>query len=213
LATARTARDWVDAAGSLADRNRLAAELHQRHGAPTHWRPVPPAERFSALARIIAYQQLSGSAAATIWSRVTGDTGRMDPDRVGMLGQEGLRAAGMSNAKARSLLDLAERFEQGTLELARCARWDDDTVVEHLTAARGVGPWSAQMFLIAVLGRTDVWPTGDVGVRNGWKLATGSPQPPDPDDLASAGEGFRPHRTVLAWWCWQEADTRLPDPV
>ena len=213
MRSARTAADWARAASSLAECHPLAEELHARHGAPAHWRPVPPAGRFNALARTIAYQQLSGTAAATIWSRVTDGSGTLDPADVLELGEQGLRSRGLSRAKALALNDLTERSLGGDLPLDDMARHSDGAVIEHLTAVRGIGRWSAQMFLIGVLGRVDVWPSGDVGVRNGWTIATGGPAHPAPDELEALGYRFRPYRTVLAWWCWQEADTRLPsDP-
>ncbi|MCP4436196.1 MAG: DNA-3-methyladenine glycosylase 2 family protein [Actinomycetia bacterium] len=162
------------------------------------------------LARAIAFQQLSGRAAGTIWSRVIDLVGEVDPHAFAATTHDELRSAGLSNAKARSLADLSERTIDGRLDLAATSRMHDDAVVEHLTSVRGIGPWSAQMFLMFSLGRTDVWPTGDVGVRNGWMRATGTSVTLTPEELGHVGEPFRPYRSVLAWWCWQEADTRTP---
>lgn len=210
-ASATGPRDWADAADALAARSPLAGELLARHGAPRGFRRSRPAERFETLARAITHQQLSGAAAGTIWRRVgevVGDTS--DPGAFAAVDHAQLRAAGLSNAKARSLADLSGRVLDGRLDLRAMARMGDEAVIGALTEVRGIGPWSAQMFLIAGLGRTDVWPTGDVGVRNGWALATGAEVPPSPEELARSGEPHRPYRSVLAWWCWREADTRFP---
>ncbi len=209
--SARGPADWSRAARTLAERDPLAARLLERHGAPDGYSRRPPDQRFEALARAIAYQQLSGRAAGTIWSRVVdtvGDTS--DPSAFSARTHEELRAAGLSNAKVRSLHDLAAWVGEGRLDLATIARHDDEEVVARLTRVRGIGPWSAQMFLISCLGRTDVWPEGDVGVRNGWSLITGASEPVAPAELAAAGEAYRPHRSVVAWWCWREVDTLVP---
>lgn len=209
--SAKGPRDWADAAEELAAGGGLAASLLERHGPPTGFRLSTPAERFAALARTITYQQLSGRAAGTIWARfveVVGDPS--DPAAVAAASHDALRGAGLSNAKARSMADLARHVLDRRLDLRATALMDDEHAIEALTAVRGIGPWSAQMFLISSLGRTDVWPTGDVGVRNGWMRATGSTVAPNTPELVAAGEPHRPYRTVLAWWCWREADTMVP---
>jgi 3-methyladenine DNA glycosylase/8-oxoguanine DNA glycosylase len=89
---------------------------------------------------------------------------------------------------------------------------DDAAVIEHLTVVRGIGPWTAQMFLLFDLRRLDVWPTGDYGVRAGFARAFGLPELPSERKLAALGEPFAPYRSVLAWWCWREVDTLTPGP-
>lgn len=200
--------DWATAASEAADAHPLAAELHIRHGAPSGYRRTRPEQRFAVLARSIAYQQLNGRAASTIWARVEAVVDEpITPSAVAAAPYDDLRSAGLSNAKALALADLAARALDGSLDLASTSRMSDEDVVAHLTQVRGIGPWSAQMFLISSLGRTDVWPTGDLGVRVGWARATGSPAVPTSAELEEAGQPFRPHRSVLAWWCWQETDT------
>ena len=207
MRAASTRADWADAAADLAGRHRLADKLHGRHGPPHDIRRTPPAGRFASLARAIAYQQLSGKAAATIWGRVAATVGDpLDPAAVAATSHDDLRAAGLSNAKALAVADLAARALDGTLDLRATTRMADDEVVAHLCRVRGIGPWTAQMFLIFDLGRTDVWPTGDLGVRAGWAKATGADMVASERDFGPVGEPFAPHRSVMAWWCWCEAD-------
>ena len=164
---------WRDAAAELAARDSVLATLHARHGAPSFGRGARPDRRFAALAESIAHQQLAGRAAATIWGRVTDAVGDpVTPDSVLSTPVEQLRAAGLSGAKTAAVVDLAEKCAAGTVRLDRIARLDDATVIEHLTVVRGIGPWTAQMFLLFDLGRLDVWPTGDYGVRAGGRAPT-----------------------------------------
>ncbi len=209
--SARGPADWARAAEELADRSPLSAELLERHGAPRGLRHSRPDQRFEALARAITHQQLSGRAASTIWGRVAQSVGTpSDPAAFLAASHDQLRAAGLSNAKARSLHDLAAHVQDGRLDLRSTARMADEDVVAALVEVRGIGEWSAQMFLISCLGRTDVWPTGDVGVRNGWAQVSGTDTCTGPAELAPVGDPFRPYRSVLAWWCWQEVDTMVP---
>jgi DNA-3-methyladenine glycosylase II len=185
----------------------VMARLHERHGPMRQSPSVPVARRFEELARTIAYQQLAGRAAATIWSRVRSlvDT-EFTPDAVLAVDPERLRGAGLSSAKTLSLIDLATRASDGRLRLDRVGRLPDDEVIAHLVAVRGIGPWSAQMFLMHELGRLDVWPTGDLGVRAGFARAYRLDAVPTPKELAVLGEPLRPYRSVAAWYCWRCAD-------
>jgi 3-methyladenine DNA glycosylase/8-oxoguanine DNA glycosylase len=202
-----TMPEWVAAAGELAERHDLAAALLERHGAPQGLRPTPPSRRFSSLARSIAFQQLSTRAASTIWARVQDVVGEVSPEALLDLRADDLRSAGLSRAKVAAMRDLALRSLEGSLDLQTIARRDDHGVVAHLCQVKGIGEWTAQMFLIFDLGRTDVWPTGDLGVRSGWAKATGAPSALSPHDFGSVGRPFSPHRSVVAWWCWREVDS------
>ncbi len=168
---------------------------------------MPVARRFEHLARTIAYQQLAGRAAATIWTRVRllveGD---FTPEAVLGLDPALLRGAGLSGSKTLSLLDLAEHAADGRLRLDRVGRLSDEEVIAHLVDVRGIGPWSAQMFLMHELGRLDVWPTGDLGVRVGFARAYRLDSVPSPRELEALGEPLRPYRSVAAWYCWRCAD-------
>lgn len=162
---------------------------------------------FGELVRTVCYQQLAGRAAATIHGRFVRELGgRVRPEVVLALPDEAFRRAGLSRAKQASILDLAERVDDGRVNLARVARLDDPLVVEQLSAVRGIGRWTAEMFLMFRLGRLDVWPTGDLGVRRGFARVFDLPSDPTPRQLELLGEPFRPHRSVLAWYCWRAVD-------
>jgi 3-methyladenine DNA glycosylase/8-oxoguanine DNA glycosylase len=121
---------------------------------------------------------------------------------------EVLARCGLSRAKAASIRDLADRVNAGQVSLERIGRLSDDDIVEHLCQVRGIGPWTADMFLLATLGRLDVWPTGDYGVRAGFARAWQLPAIPAPKELAVMGEPFRPYRSLVAWYCWRVVDDR-----
>jgi 3-methyladenine DNA glycosylase/8-oxoguanine DNA glycosylase len=207
MPTARSRADWARSAHDLARHHELAARMLARHGPPQGIRPTPRDGRFASLARAITFQQLSTRAAGTIWERVCRTVGEVRPEVVLDTPVAELRAAGLSGAKTSAIHDLAEKTTDGTLQLHTLGRRDDAQVVHHLSQVRGIGEWTAQMFLIFDLGRTDVWPTGDLGVRAGWASATGAAHAPSPRDLDAVGEPFSPHRSVVAWWCWREVDS------
>jgi len=202
-----------DATAILVTRDPVLAGLVERHGHAPRRRPVPVARRFESLAEAIVYQQLAGRAAATIHGRfVAALDGTVTPASVLAAPDEVLAGCGLSRAKAASIRDLADHVASGRLALDRMGRLPDDEVVAHLTKVRGIGPWTAQMFLLSTLGRLDVWPTGDYGVRAGFGKAWGLGAPPAPQELDELGEPFRPYRSLVAWYCWRVADER-PDPV
>ena len=203
-----TRTGWRAAAEALADRDSVLARLYAEHGAPTIGPGPPPSQRFAALANAITYQQLAGAAAAAIWARVQEAVGDpFTPEAVLGAGPDALRAAGLSTVKATSMLDLADRSLDGTINWARIQRLSDADVVQHLTVVRGIGPWTAHMFLLFNLRRVDVWPTGDYGVRVGYGRAFGLQRTPSERELATLGEPWAPYRSVVAWWCWRAADT------
>jgi 3-methyladenine DNA glycosylase/8-oxoguanine DNA glycosylase len=195
------------------ERDPVLAGLVDRHGPAPRRRPVPVARRFESLAEAIVYQQLAGRAAATIHGRfVLALNGQVTPESVLAAPDEVLAASGLSRAKAASIRDLADHVASGRIALDRIGRLSDDEVVDHLTQVRGIGPWTAQMFLLSTLGRLDVWPTGDYGVRAGFGRAWGLPVLPTPKELDELGEPFRPYRSLVAWYCWRVMDER-PEPV
>ncbi|NCY16891.1 MAG: DNA-3-methyladenine glycosylase 2 family protein [Actinobacteria bacterium] len=199
--------DHVRASEQLAEIDPVMARLVERHGPMRRDRPVPVARRFESLASTIAYQQLAGRAAATIWSRVRALTPEgFTPEAVLALDPRVLRSAGLSGAKTLSLLDLASHVGDGRLRLDRLGRLSDDEVISQLIQVRGIGPWSAQMFLMHELGRLDVWPTGDLGVRIGYARAYRLDATPTPKELGALGDRLRPYRSVAAWYCWRCAD-------
>jgi DNA-3-methyladenine glycosylase II len=172
----------------------------------------PRREHFAELARAILYQQLAGRAAAAIHGRFAAlfDGLLPTPDAVLALPLDTLRGVGLSASKAASIRDLAEKVLDGSVQLDRIPRLPDDEVVRELTLVRGIGPWTAEMFLIFQLGRLDVWPVGDFGVRKGYALLYGLAEPPEPADLAPLGDRFRPYRSIAAWYCWRAAETVTP---
>lgn len=162
---------------------------------------------FAALVRAIVYQQLQGKAASAIHGRLV-ETLRGDVTPRAVLRRRAatLRRAGLSAAKEASIRDLASKVEGGAVELDRLPRLRDHTVVEQLVQVRGIGPWTAEMFLISQLRRLDVWPVLDYGVRRGYGLAWGLAEMPTSRELQQLGERFRPYRTIAAWYCWRAAD-------
>lgn len=159
---------------------------------------------FAALAESILHQQLAGAAARAIHGRfIALFDGDLSPKAVLAVPPRKLRAAGLSRSKVASIRDLAAKVVDGTVPLQRIGRLADDEVVARLTVVRGIGRWTAEMFLIFQLRRLDVWPVGDYAVRKGYALAYGLRKLPTPRQLDAAGERFRPYRTVAAWYCWQ----------
>jgi DNA-3-methyladenine glycosylase II len=164
------------------------------------------------LARAICYQQLNGRAAATIHGRFAALVGGVPtPEAVLALSMEQLRSAGLSGSKAASITDLAEKVDAGLVELERMNKLSDEVVVRELVLVRGIGEWTAHMFLMFQLGRLDVWPIGDYGVRAGYSRLFGLPEMLTPKQLEPEGEPFHPYRSIVAWWCWRATDTVIPD--
>jgi len=184
------------------------AALVERHGPMRTPPTVPVDRRFENLAEAIAYQQLAGRVAATIWGRVRAlfDDGPLDPVAVLATSEADLRGAGLSGAKTAAILDLAAHAADGRLELQRMGRLGDEVVIDELVAVRGIGRWTAQMFLIFALRRLDVWPTGDLGVRAGYGLAYGLSESPTPKVLEELGQPLRPFRSLAAWYCWRAVE-------
>ena len=190
------------AAAALARRDPVMAKLIDR-SAPFNL-PRRAMRHFAALAESILYQQLAGAAAAAIHRRFLDlFDGDLSPERVLVLPARKLRAAGLSRAKVAAVRDLAAKVAAGRVPLHRIGRLSDEEIIEALSVVRGIGRWTAEMFLIFQLRRLDVWPVGDYGVRTGYALAYGLPKLPTPKQLQASGERFRPYRTVAAWYCWR----------
>ncbi|MEA2485508.1 MAG: DNA-3-methyladenine glycosylase [Actinomycetota bacterium] len=197
---------FAAASGELAQRHPQIHRLYELVG-PCVLRP-PEVDEFTALARAIVFQQLTGKAAGTIWSRVVSALdGSPDPQKVFDTPEEDLRAAGLSRNKATSVRDLAAKALDGSVPLTGMDQLPDEEIVTRLSAVRGIGVWTAEMFLIFHLRRLDVWPIGDLGVRKGYARAFELDVVPSSKDLAPLGEEFRPFRTVAAWYCWRAVDT------
>jgi DNA-3-methyladenine glycosylase II len=193
------------ATAEVAERDPVMAALVRRAG------PVKlprsrggEAGHFGELVAAIVYQQLAGKAAAAIHGRFLALVGGTPtPGNVLALTEAEMRACGLSGAKTASIRDLAAKVADGVVPLERIARLPDEQVIDRLVVVRGIGRWTAEMFLIFRLRRLDVWPVDDLGVRAGWRLAYGLDDMPTPKDLGPQGDRFRPYRTVAAWYCWR----------
>lgn len=171
---------------------------------------------FESLARAVAHQQLHGNAARSILARFQAlfPKGRFPkPAQLLALTDEALRGVGFSGAKGAALRDIAEKAVAGVVPTSRkIAQLDDDEIVERLTSVRGVGRWTVEMLLIFQLGRPDVLPADDFGVRNGFRVAFGLPEMPKPKEVLAQGERWRPYRTTASWYLWRVADRSKSTP-
>lgn len=164
---------------------------------------------FPYLVRSIVYQQLAGKAAATIHGRFVGAVGgRVNPRSIGRASDEALRGAGLSRGKLAAIRDLSDKSRR--LRLSELEYLPDDEVLERLISVRGIGPWTAQMFLMFALRRPDVWPIGDLGVRAGYAKIHGLAETPTEKEMLPLGEPYRPWRSAAAWYMWRVLDTALP---
>ena len=198
------------ATGAAAARDPVLAALVDAVG-PLRHRPRDPDGHFGALVRAIVFQQLAGAAARAIHGRVRATVaGPLTPEALAAVPDEALRAAGLSANKLASLRDLTEKVAGGVVVLDGASRLDDEAVIARLTTVRGIGRWTAEMYLMFELRRLDVWPVDDLGVRRGYSLAWRLPMSPTAKELEPLGERFRPYRSVVARYCWIAAETILP---
>ena len=192
------------ALSALAVQDERLAALIDKHGAFTPRRADPP-DAF-ALARAIIFQQLAGKAAASIHRRFCALVDdQVTPSRVGQPLDH--CAAWLSASKALAVADLVQCAQAGVLELSTLDALSDKALTEHLCQVRGVGPWTAQMFMLFELGRLDVWPTGDLAVRRGFSSIYGLEPAVTARQLEPLGDPFRPYRSLVAWYCWRVMDT------
>lgn len=201
--------DGEEAVRALRDGDAVLRKLVDRVG-PFALRLKASEDTFESLAESIAYQQLTGKAAATIFGRVRAlyPAGRLVPARVLATKDDVLRGAGLSAGKLASLKDLAARADAGRIPtLAELAKMDDEAIVERLTEVRGIGRWTVEMLLIFRLGRPDVLPLGDYGVRKGFarvfRRGAAREELPPVTELARRGERWRPFRSVASWYLWR----------
>ncbi len=164
---------------------------------------------FAALVESIVYQQITGKAAASIYGRVRKLVRRRHPRSQDILGatEDALRAAGLSRQKVAYLRDLAERVRDG-LKLRGIARLHDEAVIEALTEVKGIGRWTVEMFLIFRLGRLDVLPVHDYGIRKAMQRAYRLRKLPNPDRMRTLAEPWRPYRTVACWYLWRSLESK-----
>lgn len=199
------------ATAEVTGRDPVMAALAERFGRP-RLRSRRQPDAFAALARAIVYQQLAGPAASAIHARFAAlFDGNLTSGAVLALPEDRLRSAGLSAAKAASIRDLASKVDDGTVPVEGFGRLSDEEIIDRFSAVRGIGRWTAQMFLIFQLGRLDVWPVDDYGVRKGYARAYRMPELPTPRALAALGEPLRPYRTVAAWYCWRANEVRAAE--
>ncbi len=168
----------------------------------------PERNRFIILTQSIVSQQISTAAARTIRGRLNEllEPEGLTPDNLARQTEAGLRAVGISRQKASSLLDLAGKVSDGTVPLARLGRMDDEAVIETLTQVKGIGRWTAEMFLIFSLGRLDVLPVDDLGVRSAIKNLYGLDDLPNKKQCHELAAPWRPYATIGSWYCWRSLD-------
>jgi DNA-3-methyladenine glycosylase II len=202
----------VDPDDHLRAGDAVMARLIDDYGGPLPLEPDRrgrPDDHYGALVRSIAGQQLSVKAARSIWNRLIERYGGETPTPEQILAEEPeeFRAAcGFSRAKVAGLRSLAEHVVDGRLELGRLEQLEDEQVIEELVAVKGIGVWTAQMFLMFTLHRPDVLPVGDLGVRNAAMRAYDLDRPPAPDELTSLAEPWRPYRTRASLYLWRSLD-------
>jgi DNA-3-methyladenine glycosylase II len=211
----RATRSSISTAEATLAGDPVLADLIGRHGPCTFARRtgargVTAADGyFAALAESILYQQLAGKAAASIHRSFLAQLdGPPTPETVLAVPLEKLRGAGLSGAKAAAIVALAQAVLAGDVPLSRLSRLKDDEVVRVLSGVKGIGPWTAHMFCIFTLGRLDIWPTTDYGVRKGYATAYGLPDLPSPRELQELGDRFRPYRSVVAWYLWRAVEDK-----
>jgi len=193
---------WRKAAEELAARDKKLRAVMLKAGPPRHRGPNPDGP-FGALLRAIVFQQLAGKAASAIHGRVRALVdGELTPQAVLRLSEEQLRGAGLSNAKYLAVKDLAAKVDDGTVELDRVSRLSDEELIAELITVRGIGRWTAEMFLMFELRRLDVWPVDDLGVQAGYGLMHDIDRP-TAKELAPLGDRYRPYRSVAAYYCYE----------
>lgn len=183
---------------------RLAAVI-EKHPLCTIGRNANPVTHFEALVESVISQQLAVKAADTIYGRVKGlVNGKVIPKRIAQVSEADMRAAGVSGAKFKTIQGVANADLTKEININKLHEIEDDQLIfEKLTSLWGIGPWTVDMFMMHQLGRLDIWPTGDLGVRRGWEKIYKLKDEIKPIDLDKKGEKFRPYRSVVAWYCWR----------
>jgi DNA-3-methyladenine glycosylase II len=201
-----------DALAHLQRTDKALGALIERVGAYDAPRRSDP---YAALVRAILFQQLAGAAAAAIQRRLfalySDDDKPPTPPQILEISDEQFRAAGVSRQKTGYLRDLAAHVADGRLNLQDLPSLSDEEVIERVTAVKGLGEWSAHMFLMFHLGRPDVLPVGDLGVRNGMRLTYGLAAMPTPKEAQTIGAPWAPYRSVGSWYMWRATEPAAPD--
>lgn len=189
----------------LSARDARLAKVIERHPLCTIGRNPNPVSHFEALVESVISQQLAVKAADTIYGRVkTLVNGKVIPKRIAQVSEAEMRAAGVSGAKFKTIQGVANADLNKVININKLHEIEDDKLIfEKLTSLWGIGPWTVDMFMMHQLGRLDIWPTGDLGVRRGWEKIYRIKDEIKPNDLDKRGEKFRPYRSVVAWYCWR----------
>lgn len=198
-----TPRYWSQAVTELADRDATLAHLIRQ---ASDTRLQRRRDAFGALARAIVGQQISTQAARSVWTRLVGCVPSFSPDTLAAADHLTLRGAGLSSQKAHYLQDLASHFATGSLAPARWRRMDDESIIEDLTRVKGIGRWTAEMFLIFHLQRPDVLPVGDLGLQKAMSVHYNRGRPMSEKKLRRLAEPWTPWRTVATWYLWRSLD-------
>ena len=189
----------------ISTRDKRLARVIDAHPLCTIGRNPKPVTHFEALVESVISQQLAVKAADTIYGRVKDLTkGRMVPGRIADISEADMRAAGVSGAKFKTIQGLADAALSKKIKINTLHEIDDDQLIfDQLTSLWGIGPWTVDMFMMFQLGRLDIWPTGDLGVRRGWEKIYALTDEIEPKVLDAKGGKFRPYRSVVAWYCWR----------
>lgn len=191
-------------AKDLSARDKKFAKVIDSHPLCTIGRNPKPVTHFESLVESVISQQLAVKAAETIYMRVKKLAGgRVTPSRISVITESQMREAGVSGAKFKTIQGLAFAALSKEININKLHEDDDEEIFRKLTSLWGVGPWTVDMFMMFQLGRLDIWPTGDLGVRRGWEKIYKLPDEIAPKDLDVKGEKFRPYRSVIAWYCWR----------
>lgn len=164
---------------------------------------------FESLVESVISQQLAIRAADAIHARLVSLAGgKITPSRIARLSEADLRSVGLSGAKAKTLQGLSAADLSGEVRTGKLHLLDDELVSEQLNSLWGIGPWTVDMFMMFQLGRLDIWPTGDLGVRRGWERIHRLKVAIEPKKLHTRGDKFRPHRSIVAWYCWRAVENK-----
>jgi DNA-3-methyladenine glycosylase II len=209
-----TPTDYARARRLLLRRDPVLAALIREYG-PCGLAAAQRSDHFSALVRAIVFQQLSTKAASTIYSRMVAllANGELTPEALAALSDEQLRSAGISRQKGGYLRDLCDKVTAGVVPLDELERMADEQVIEALTKIKGIGRWSAEMFLMFRLHRPDVLPVGDLGIMNAVMKVYRMRKKPTPERLRRLGEAWRPYRSVASWYLWRSLGSAPGQPL
>ncbi len=193
-----------DIAASIVRSDGAFREIVHRAGPPPARRNAPVDKRFADLVESIVSQLLATAAANTIHARVVAACGgTVNEDSILRVGAATLKTTGLSRTKSEAMVELAQHIKDRRINVARHGRMPDEQIVREVTAVRGIGPWTAQMYLMHTLARRDVWPTGDYAVRAGWSIVHGLGPMISEAELHEEGARFSGMRSDVAWYCWR----------